>query len=126
MNKGASSIHKLVRYVPLAASLLGMILIFGSIVFFFESDVGRIVGATIGIVVLLGAVWYAANPFFKRTRRYLLLRTEVVRFIGLVRELNNAVVRGAPADEIERAKSELHNAVDRIGAAAGRVGGHSA
>ena len=121
MNKGASSIHKLVRYVPLAASLLGMILIFGSIVFFFDSDLGRIVGATIGIVVLLGAVWYAANPFFKRTRRYLLLRTEVVRFIGLVRELNNAVVRGAPADEIERAKSELHKAVDRIGAAAGRT-----
>jgi hypothetical protein len=121
MNKGASLIHKVVRYVPLAASLLGMILVFGSIVFFFETDFGRIVGATSGIVVLLGAVWYAANPFFKRTRRYLLLRTEVVRFIGLVRELNNAVVRGAPADEIERAKSELHNAVDRIGAAAGRT-----
>jgi hypothetical protein len=121
MNKDASSIHKLVRYVPLAASLLGMIVIFGSIVFFFDSDLGRIVGATIGIVVLLGAVWYAANPFFKRTRRYLLLRTEVVRFIGLVKELNNAVVRGAPPDEIERAKSELHKAVDRIGAAAGRT-----
>lgn len=121
MNKGASSIHKVIRYVPLAASLLGMILIFGSIVFFFETDSGRIVGATSGIVVLLGAVWYAANPFFKRTRRYLLLRTEVVRFIGLVKELNNAVVRGASAAEIERVKSELHNAVNRIGAAAGRT-----
>ena len=120
MNKGASSIHKLVRYVPLAASLIGMIIIFGSIVFF-TSDSGRIVGATIGNVVLLGAVWYAANPFFKRTRKYLLLRTETVRFIEVVKELNNAVVRGAPAGEIERIKSDLHSAVDRIGAAAGKT-----
>jgi hypothetical protein len=120
MNKGASSINKLVRYVPLAASLIGMIVIFGSIVFF-NSDSGRIVGATIGIVVLLGAVWYAANPFYKRTRRYLLLRAETVRFIEMVKELNAAVVRGAPADEIERKKSEMHNTVDRIGAAAGKT-----
>jgi hypothetical protein len=121
MNKGASSITKLVRYVPLAASLLGMILIFGSIVFFIDSDSWRIVGAATGIVVLLGAVWYAANPFYKRTRKYLLLRTETVLFIELVKQLNNAVVTGAPADEIERKKSEMHNTVDRIGAAAGKT-----
>ena len=121
MNQGASSSHKLVRYVPLAASLLGMILIYGSIVFFYEDEFGRIMGATSGMVVLLAAVWYAANPFFKSTRQYLLLRSEVVRFVGLVKRLNNAVVSGAPADEIERAKSELHDAVDRIGAAAGKT-----
>jgi hypothetical protein len=121
MRNAASALQRFVRYVPLAGSLVGMVLILGSIVFFFDSDAGRVVGAAGGILALLGSVWYAANPFFKSTRRYVLLRAEVVRFIGLARELNAAVVEGASAHQIASARSRLHDAVDRIVAAAGRT-----
>ena len=116
-----SSIQRFVKYVPLAGSLVGMVLILGSIAFFFDTDAGKVAGATGGILALLGAVWYAANPFFQNTRRYLLLRSEVVRFIGLAREVNAAVVRGASVGEIELAKARLHESVERIVAVAGKT-----
>jgi hypothetical protein len=120
MSNGASTIQRLVRYVPLAACLVGIFVILWSTVLF-NSEYPRVAGATAGILVLLAAVWYAANPFFKNTRRYLPLRAEVVRFIDLARELNGAVVDGAAAHEIERSRSLLHEAVERIVAVAGKT-----
>lgn len=121
MSNSASPAQKAVRYVPFTGSVAGMLLILGSITFFFPSNQGEILGAAAGILALLGAVWYAGHPFFKSTRRYLLLRAEVVGFIRLVSGLNTAVVDGASADEIERARSRLHARVDRIVAAAGKT-----
>ena len=121
MSNGASPTQRVVRYVPFTGSVAGMFLILGSIAFFFPSDQGQILGAAAGILALLGAVWYAAHPFFKSTRRYLLLRAEVAAFIKLVSGLNAAVVNGASGDEIERTRSHLHASVDRIIAAAGRT-----
>ena len=65
-----------IRYLPTTAAIVGMILALGSIVFFFESDFRRIIGVSGGILFLLGAVWYAANPFFKNKRKYLALRAD--------------------------------------------------
>ncbi len=65
MTRQATRMHTLVRYLPVAAAVVGMTMILGSIVFFFETDYGRIAGVASGMLMLLGAVWYAANPFFK-------------------------------------------------------------
>jgi hypothetical protein len=116
-----SATERIVKRIPLAGSLIGMVLILGSIVFLTDSDFRRVGGATGGILALLIAVWYSANPFFRNTRRYLLLRAEVVRFIGLARDLNAAVVSGASAAEVERARARLHESVERVVAAAGKT-----
>ncbi len=114
--------QRVAKSIPLIACLVGMTVIMGSVTVFFDDTFRRVIGITAGIFLLLMAVWYAANPFFFSTRRYLQLRTEVVRFIALVRDLNNAVVAGAGAGEVEQARSELHNAIDRIVNAAGKTG----
>lgn len=121
MSNGASTTQRVVRYLPLAGSVIGIVLIIGSVAFFFDTNSGRILGAAGGIVVLLGAVWYASNPFLKNTRRYLHLRSEVVGFTRLVSQLNRAVVKGAPSEEIEQIKVRMRQAVDRIAAAAGKT-----
>ena len=110
--------QRIVRRVPLVAAVIGMVLILGSIVFFFETDQGRIVGATGGMFMLLGAVWYAAHPFLKNRRTYLALRSEVDEFIKLVRGLNDAAVANQ-LDEIERTRTAMHKYVDRVVSAAG-------
>ena len=93
----------------------------GSIVFYFETDYGRIAGVTAGMLMLLGATWYAANPFLKNRRRYLPLRAETEAFIKLVSELNATAVKGGAAEEIERTRSAMHGAVERMVAAAGKT-----
>ena len=111
--------RRLARLIPLGSAVIGMLLIFGSVAFFFEREEARVLGAAAGIAALLGSVWYASHPFLASTRRYLRLRAEVVAFIALVRKLNEAKVSGAPQGDLERAKAALHEAVDRIAAAAG-------
>ncbi len=121
MTSEATLMRKVVRYLPTAAAVAAMIVIFGSIVFFFETDYWRIAGVTGGMLMLLGAVWYAANPFLKNRRRYLPLRAEVNKFIKLVSELHSAAVNGLP-EEIERTRSAMHESIERMVAAAGRLG----
>ncbi len=120
MTSEATLTQKVMRYLPMATAVAGMTVILGSIVFFFETDYGRIAGVTGGMLTLLGAVWYAANPFLKSRRRYLPLRAEVDKLIQLVRELNTAAVNGLP-EEIERTKSAMRESIERMVAAAGKT-----
>jgi hypothetical protein len=97
-----------------------MALILGSVTVLTRGG-AMVAGATAGIVAFLVAVWYASNPFLRKTRRYLLLRAELVQFIDIARALNYAVVDGASPEVVDRAKAQLHDAVDRIVAAAGKT-----
>ena len=101
MRNEMTLIRKVIRYMPMAAAVVGMTMTLGSIAFFFETDYGRIAGVTGGMLMLLAAIWYAANPFLKNQRRYLLLRAEVNKFHQVVSELSSAAVNGLP-EEIER------------------------
>ena len=113
-------IDKLARYLPLGATVIGMVVIFGSIVFIFETDYGRIAGASGGMLVLLAAIWYAANPVIKNRRRYHLLRTEFNKFKTLVSDPNRAGVDGLP-DEIDKTRSAMHTSIDRMVDVAGKA-----
>ena len=104
----------------MGAAVAGMIVILGSIVFFFETDYWRIIGAAGGMLLLLAAIWYAANPFLKNQRRYLPLRREVDKFIKLASRLNSAVVEGRP-EQVEQIRSAMHEAIDSIVEAAGKA-----
>ena len=112
--------RKVMRYLPIGAAVAGMVVILGSIVFFFETDYWRIAGAAGGMLLLLAAIWYAANPFLKNQRRYLLLRAEVNKFHQVVSELNSAAVNGLP-EKIERTRSAMHESIKRMVAAAGKT-----
>jgi len=113
MTNEATLMRKVVRYLPLAGAVAGMLMILGSITFYFETDYGRIGGVTGGMLMLLAAIWYAANPFVKNQRRNLPLRAEVEQFIKLVRELTRAAANGL-AEEIERTRSALHESIERM------------
>ena len=121
MRNEMTLIRKVIRYMPMAAAVVGMTMTLGSIAFFFETDYGRIAGVTGGMLMLLAAIWYAANPFLRNQRRYLPLRAEMEAFIKLVSELNATAVNGGAAEEIERTKSAMHEVVERMVAAAGKT-----
>jgi HAMP domain-containing protein len=109
-----------VTYVPLAAAVLGITIVLTSVVFFFEeSDIRRLGGVIVGLVILIAGVWYAANPFLRNTRRYVPLRREVDAFIELVRTVNRQVLKGDPPADVEATKAVMHEAVERMVTKAG-------
>ena len=120
MTNEATLTRRIMRYLPMGAAVAGMIVTLGSIVFFFETDYGRIAGAAGGMLLLLGAIWYAANPFLKNQRRYHALRREIEKFIKLVGQLNKAAVDSAP-ERVEQVRSAMHESIDGIVEAAGKA-----
>ncbi len=98
-----------------------MTLILGSIVFFFETDYGRIAGVTGGMLLLLGAIWYTANPFLKNRRRYRPLRAEVNKFIKLVTALNRAATTPLAEQEFKGVMVAMHEAVERMAIVADKL-----
>ncbi len=112
--------RKVMRNLPMGAAVAGMIVILGSIVFFFETDYWRIAVAAGGMLLLLGAIWYAANPFLKNQRQYLPLRREVDKFIKLASQLNSAAVEGRP-EQVEQIRSAMHESIDGMAEAAGKA-----
>lgn len=79
-----------------------------------------------GLLMVEVGVWKLANPLLPNERRFHALRTEVDRFIVLVRNLNDAALRvkvegGAAVSSLEEARSALHTAVERMTAVAGKT-----
>jgi uncharacterized membrane protein YccC len=109
------------RYVGLAATLVGMGLVFLSFVVAYE-DQARIAVISGGFLILLVGLWYAANPFMTTTREFVDLREELDRFIGLARALNNAALDGG-SEKFERAKDKMHASVDQMAQLAGKRSG---
>ena len=105
--------RKIMRYVPIAAAVASMTLIFASVTFFFEHDRAKIAAATVGLLVLLAGIWFAGNPFLANERKDLPRRTELNRFIDLVRKLNRSAISDGAEETIEQVKSQMHEAVER-------------
>lgn len=66
-----------------------------------------------GIIINQIGVWGLANKILPERRVYLLLRAEVDRFIGLVRDLNGNAVRGDDA-AVEQSRTAMHGSVDKM------------
>ena len=109
------------RYIPLAAALLGMWLVLLGVFYFFTVDDGRrLVTVALGLLLLLAAVWFAANPFFKDSRRFVLLRQEVEHFNTFLPELHRAGLEPRDEERIAKLTEQMHRAVDRMARKAGR------
>lgn len=120
MNDRISWRRTLVRYLPFVGTLVGVVLVYLSVL---PEDRFAVLGVkTVGVVFVLVGVWYAANPFLRTERRYLVLRQEVQRFIGLVRQLNHSAINPGSTRSLEHIKGEMHESVDRMARVAGREG----
>ena len=99
-----------------------MTLVFAGVVLLYpqNTNVGIALVAG-GVFSLLMGVWYAAHPFLKDKRRYLGLRGEVYRLIGLVRQLNDAACAKQP-ERVQGMMAEMHESVERMRDLAGKEG----
>lgn len=105
--------------MPFVTSFVGMTIVFaGLALFYFGNPGARLAWVSVGTLMMVGGMWYAANPFIKNSRRFLKLRAEMDQFVRLARVLNDAV---ADEHELERAKAAMHESVDRMGQFAGRA-----
>lgn len=109
------------RYIPLVAALVGMVLVLLGVFYFFAVDDGRrLVAVAGGLLMLLAAGWFEANPLFQRGRRFAGLREEVDHFNTLLPELHRAGVYPRDEERIDRLRRQMHRAVDRMAWKAGR------
>lgn len=121
MSMGPSWQRQVMSRLPLTAAVVGMSLVFGAIIlFYFENAQARITATAIGMLVLLVGMWYTAHPFVSNERKYLPLRVECDRFIGLVRKLNGAALTG-DSEGLERTRQEMYSSVERMVDLAGKT-----
>ena len=106
------------RSTPFVGSLVGVIIILGTVISVAES-VNTVAMVAGGILLLEVSIWYAANPIFTNGRQYQKLRDELDRFIGLVRQLNRVSTTAHTADEVETVNTEMHRSVDAMVTLAG-------
>jgi hypothetical protein len=106
-----------------ALPVVGMIVIFGSLLLFWPSLRLQIVGVLAGLLLVEGGTFRMAQRALPSDRRYTRLRAEVDAFIRLVRRLNAAAVaRGDdPGAEAEFAavQQEMEAAIGRMAESAG-------
>ena len=111
--------RRLARSVPLIAVVLGMTVVFASVVLYFGQATTRVVVVSVGMLLLVAGAWFADNPYLKSQRRYLKLRAEVDGFIALARELN-AAADPRVSQELKRVNVAMHESVDRMAQLAGK------
>ncbi len=113
------------RWLSIGLPILGMVLVFAAVIAIVDRQyqLGLVI---LGVLLIEAGVWKLANPFLPSERKYTELRTEVDRFIGLVRELNSAALEarqqnGAEQwDRYRQVLATLHDSVDRMGELAGK------
>jgi hypothetical protein len=111
--------RRLARGLPLIGVVLGMTVVFSSVVLYFGQATTRVVVVSVGMLLLVAGAWFADNPYLKSQRRYLKLRAEVDGFIALARELN-AAADPRVSQELKRVNVAMHESVDRMAQLAGK------
>ncbi len=111
--------RRLTRSLPLIGVVLGMTVVFASVVLYFGQATTRVGVVSVGMLLLVAGAWFADNPYLKSQRRYLKLRTEIDSFIALARELN-AAANPRVSQELHRVNAAMHESVDRMAQLAGK------
>ncbi len=101
--------------LPFLSAVIGMVLIFASVVFFmFTEDFRRIVAVSAGLFFMLLAIWFAANPYIVSTRKDNPLRNEVRRFLDLIRQVTLANESADGEAKMAEIKVSMTECVDRL------------
>lgn len=81
------------RVMEAAIPLLGIGMIFLSVLFGPSSLQLQVILVLVGVLILEAGVWGLTSGLLPNERRYLALREEGDHFIALIRELNSAALR---------------------------------
>lgn len=114
------------KLVNTGLPVLGTLVILGAVLLVIDLR-AQIVLVVAGLILVEVGVWKLASPLLPNERRFHALRAEVDRFIGLVRELNEAAMRGRAATgadaaaTLEEARAGLHASVERMALVAGKT-----
>ncbi|MBI4539530.1 MAG: hypothetical protein HY704_08485 [Gemmatimonadetes bacterium] len=117
------------KLVDVGLPIVGMVIVFAGVLLLTNLTV-QVLVVLAGVLAIEAGVWQLTNPLLPNERRYLALRAEADRFIGLVREMNAAAValhdRATPEarGEFERVRAQMLNSIDRMAAVAGRTEQH--
>ena len=107
-------------YVPVVTALVGITLVVGAVVLIYgPNDLRRLMVVTFGLGILIAGMWFAAHPFLKSSRRFVSLRREVLKFIELVKLLNEQVVETGERENVAHTTAKMHEAVERMVVKAG-------
>ncbi|UCC48685.1 MAG: hypothetical protein JSV41_00465 [Gemmatimonadota bacterium] len=98
-------------------ALAGIVIIFVQLVLIAETRL-QVIVVLLGILLNQIGTWGLAGHVMPERRKYLQLRSEVDRFLGLVRRLNTDAVSGYDAG-VDEAKAAMHQSVDRMASVAG-------
>ncbi len=113
------------RVVELGFPVLGMVIVFGGVLFVSPSNLQlQIIVVLVGVLMLEAGVWGLTSQILPNERTYTALRDEGDHFINLIRNLNTAAVgkeSGSPGSDqrFDEAKAAMHVSVDRMAELAG-------
>jgi hypothetical protein len=120
------SLRELLKAIDVVVPVLGIVVVLGAVLFVIQLRL-QIVLVVAGLLMVEVGVWKLAIRLMPDERKFTALRTEVDRFVDLVRELNRAALeeRGTPSvearQEFEDIVARLHETTDRIAAVAGKT-----
>ena len=118
--------RKIRRGMEIAIPLLGMGIIFGSVLFGPNSLQLQVLLVLIGVLILEAGVWGLTSGILPSERRYLGLREEGDHFLRLIRVLNAAAVARDKGQEddtrFRETRAQMHTSVDRMAELAGQEG----
>ncbi len=107
------------RYVPLAAVIIGLILILSNLAIA-AAPPGFYARVISGIVLVMAGYLYGSHPFLTSERRHTALRGEVDDFINLVRKLNRTAVAIGGGPELDDVTTAMRESLKRIEELAGK------
>ncbi len=116
--------RKIRRAIEMGLPLLGMLVIFGAVLFGPSSLQIQVLIVFAGVLILEAGVWGLTNGILPNERRFVALRQEGDHFLGLIRTLNSAAVArdtGEESDErFRETRAQMHSSVERMAELAGK------
>lgn len=118
--------RKVRRGIDVGLPLLGMAVIFGSVLFGSPSQLQiQVILLLVGVLILEAGVWGVTNALLPNERRYPALRQEADHFLDLVRQLNSAAIakeedRREGYKRFRNCLDQMRSSVDRMAKVAGQ------
>ena len=116
--------RKIRQGIEIALPILGMGIIFTSVLFGPNSLQVQVLLVLIGVLILEAGVWGLTGGILPNERRYLALREEGDHFLALIRVLNAAAVARDKGEEDDArfrdTRAQMHTSVERMAELAGQ------
>ena len=116
--------RKIRQGIEIALPILGMGIIFASVLFGPNSLQLQVLFVLIGVLILEAGVWGLTGGILPNERRYVALREEGDHFLALIRVLNAAAVARDEGQEddarFRETRAQMHTSVERMAELAGQ------